>query len=430
MIAWLAQQLQAPWASTSPPPARPSSPDLNDDDDIDPGVRVDMWAGASPSAPASSAVPELTTKVRVVVVGERGTGKSSLVRYLTDVPTSARVTAPRSADAAPVGGGGKTRGRAGEADPRHVFTGVRLHYHAASAKHVWVEFVTAPPSIGARARTLVAAGVHGILGVHDLSQPRTRDAAERAVRAVQASAGGTVPVLLVGTKSDLVPGFLSQQQLAQQQAQAAARQQQQHYRDSTRRAAPTLALDPPGTEGRPHTLAMSMDAPPPPEAFAPFLNQVIAMRWPSVGTGSSAYRYDQQHALTSPTMGAATILPRSPVLGPPRSPLLGSAHGSSRPPSQVGVGASAGSLFPVGSVAAPMGLGLGLAPTPGPRSASRGSSDATASGVKGTSIGPEPLPVLVAPPEVPLGGALGMQRAGTSSSAARAGAADEDAWRR
>ncbi|KAJ3346402.1 hypothetical protein GGF32_007751, partial [Allomyces javanicus] len=210
MIAWLAQQLQVPWASSTPPVNRSSSPthDLNDDDDLDPGVRVDMWAGASPSAPASSAIPELTTKVRVVVVGDRGTGKSSLVRYLTDVPAAARVTAPRSADAAPASGGARTRGRVGETDPRHVFTGVRLHYHAPSAKHVWVEFVTVPPSIGARARTLVAAGVHGILGVHDLSQPRTRDAAERAARAVQLSAGGTVPVLLVGTKSDLVPGFL------------------------------------------------------------------------------------------------------------------------------------------------------------------------------------------------------------------------------
>ncbi|KNE69082.1 hypothetical protein AMAG_19954 [Allomyces macrogynus ATCC 38327] len=69
-----------------------------------------MWAGASPAAPASSAIPELTTKVRVVVVDSRGTGKSSLVRYLTDVPAAARVTAPRSADAAPVGGGGKRAG--------------------------------------------------------------------------------------------------------------------------------------------------------------------------------------------------------------------------------------------------------------------------------------------------------------------------------
>ncbi|KNE73077.1 hypothetical protein AMAG_17231 [Allomyces macrogynus ATCC 38327] len=130
MIAWLAQQLQAPWAS-SPVTVRSSSPtnhDLNDDDDFDSGVRVDMWAGASPSAPTSSAVTELTTKVRVVVVGDRGTGKSSLVRYLTEVPAATRVTAPRSADAAPVSGSGAARGRsrAGETEPRHVFTGVRV----------------------------------------------------------------------------------------------------------------------------------------------------------------------------------------------------------------------------------------------------------------------------------------------------------------
>ncbi|KNE73076.1 hypothetical protein AMAG_17230 [Allomyces macrogynus ATCC 38327] len=240
------------------------------------------------------------------------------------------------------------------------------------------------------------------MGVHDLSQPRTRDAAERAVRAVQASAGTAVPVLLVGTKCDLVPGFLSQQQIAHQQVQAAARQ---HPARRTGGAVPTLSVDPAG-DGRPHVLAMSMDAPPPPEAFAPFFNQVIATRWPSVGTGSSAYGYDQQHALMSPTMGAAAVLPRSPVLGPP--PVTAAAP--------MGLG---------------LGLGLGLVPAPGPRTASRGPSDASGARISGgsKSIGPEPLPVLAAPPVVPLGGALGMQRAVNSSSTARASAADGDAWR-
>ncbi|KNE69081.1 hypothetical protein AMAG_13952 [Allomyces macrogynus ATCC 38327] len=236
--------------------------------------------------------------------------------------------------------------------------------------------MTVPPSIGARARTLVAAGVHGILGVHDLSQPRTRDAAERAVRAMQAPAGSTVPVLLVGTKSDLVPGFLNQQQPAHQQAQAAARRQQQHHRDPTRRTVPTMSVDSPGADGRPHVLAMSMDAPPAPEAFAPFLNQVIATRWPSAGTGSSAYGYDAARAHIADD-------------------------------------------------------GCRDSPAPGPRTASRGASDhAAISGVKGASIGPEPLPVLAAPPVVPLGGALGMQRAAGSTSVPRASAANGDAWRR
>ncbi|KAI9168182.1 hypothetical protein H9P43_007554 [Blastocladiella emersonii ATCC 22665] len=313
-------------------------------------VPLSLSGGSPPSG-----VPEPHVKVRIAIVGDTSTGKSTLLQFLTS--TDAHIHASLGGSGGGTGGGGKG-GDARGVVSTSTFTGI--HHHGATGKAYWIELVTLPRGhLGAGARAVLFASINGIIGVHDLSVPRTLDAMWKHVNHVlDAQDGATIlkpastaaaprsgrtavpmsptdwappysngiPVLIVGTKSDLVPGLFTSASSG----------------GDLGSGAPTHARSASILEVTGNELVMSMYSPPSSDAFAGFFNQVISARQAQSAT---SYSYGYPPPVPPPLSPTSPLGPSlsytsltgtlaaaaTPYHGGYGTPLLGSVHAATAP---------------------------------------------------------------------------------------------------
>ncbi|KAI9219062.1 hypothetical protein BC828DRAFT_387026 [Blastocladiella britannica] len=292
---------------------------------------------------ASITPPEHNARVRIILVGDPGVGRSTLLHLLThhrsaggdgssnwqdtsqddnidiigdaaaerDLPRSSPDRWQRSSREGTRGNDGNG-GNGGGLDAT-TFTGVRIHVESGTQRTYWIELLTLPRgSFGTGARATLYQGAHGIIAVHDLSSPRSLDAMWKCVADVLDAAGGaaiaklfptttapagaseppslgssataaasfldvpgpSLPVLVVGTKSDLVPGMVG----------SAFSTEPIHARSRT-------ILDMTGAE-----MVMSVYSPPPLSLFTPFFDRVIANRHSATPGSPTGYGHSSSTA--------------------------------------------------------------------------------------------------------------------------------------
>ncbi|ORZ35598.1 hypothetical protein BCR44DRAFT_1114716 [Catenaria anguillulae PL171] len=359
--AWIQSALSAVGVGTgSESPSIPSTPHHHAGSFVARnGSNSDIALGASTSAatpvtsssqPAFSAsnLPEHNARARIVIVGDPGTGRSTLLQLLTSVDASTRLPDDQEGHATPLRTASPAL--AGAGDSGGAFTGVRLHTVAATFKSYWLEIVTLPRGhFGAGARATIYSGIDGVIALYDAAVPRTLDAMWRHVAEVLAAigpgatilkpgedlgsisarmggdAGPAVPVLVVGTKCDLVPGLTPSYSTTGRQGAATAT------------AAHSRAASISEVVGI-NEFVMSKYSPPPPELFHAFFDQVIAARYYAPSPHMHV-QHQQQHSHSSSyasaaasgglTMSAgASHSPASYSYGAPPSPMLSAFPGA------------------------------------------------------------------------------------------------------